>query len=695
MKLRNRKVLAGVLACVVAASAGTAAYAATEGKFCNGEKVSSTEGTDWQSWLQQWPSVATDYTKVSLAPGANQTQLNFAWYNAGTAGSPTVLFGTDKANLKAYTGTSGQVNDKLVSGYQYNHVTVTGLQENTTYYYSVKRGETSSEPQAYTTGSFSHMKMLYVGDPQIGSSQGQTQDGSKLTQAAGAANTAARNDAYGWNRTLTAAVKQNPGLNFIISAGDQVQNTGKPKEEEYAGFLNAKALQSLPVATTIGNHDSLNEDYSYHFNTPNATGNGKTTAGSDYYYSYGQALFIVLNTNNYNCAEHEDTIQKAVASNPSAKWRIVAIHQDIYGSGADHSETDGMILRTQLTPIFDKYHVDAVLQGHDHTYSRTKLLQGDGQTHGQYEMPFDTAKNDYDWDNVKDKTTGATVPFSPAKSDTAGAAANAKFKADNHCYTMQDAASGTVTNPMGTLYMTANSASGSKYYELLSTKQDYVAARNQNWLPSYSVIDLTADHFQIDTYQITDNGSVEKLDQTFTIEKNSANARCNISDNMQVSLGSNSAFTVQSDAAPSVNAGSHNATVNVIKPWNAATHTATYAVYGLRAGSDAGIYINGQKQFVAKVQARPFASDTTMDLAVKKGHSYQFTVTAPQGGSRPSFTVGNGKVLATAAQGSHKNSNGSITYTYAIRAVGTAGQQTGIYITYDNKTYCIFRGAVA
>ena len=67
--------------------------------------------------------------------------------------------------------------------------------------------------------------------------------------------------------------------------------------------------------------------------------------------------------------------------------------------------------------------------------------------------------------------------------------------------------------------MTANSASGSKYYELLSTQQDYVAARSQNWLPSYSVITLTADAFSIDTYQITDDGKAEAIDDTFTIKK--------------------------------------------------------------------------------------------------------------------------------------------------------------------------------
>ena len=77
----------------------------------------------------------------------------------------------------------------------------------------------------------------------------------------------------------------------------------------------------------------------------------------------------------------------------------------------------------------------------------------------------------------------------------------------------------TVTNPNGTLYMTANSASGSKYYELIASQQDYIAARSQNWLPSYSVIDMDSDSFSITTYQITAEGKVEAIDDTFTIQK--------------------------------------------------------------------------------------------------------------------------------------------------------------------------------
>ena len=109
--------------------------------------------------------------------------------------------------------------------------------------------------------------------------------------------------------------------------------------------------------------------------------------------------------------------------------------------------------------------------------------------------------------------------LAPEEDDTDAQAALDTFHEDNNYYTIEDVDGNTVTDPQGILYMTANSASGSKYYELLSTQQDYVAARSQNWLPSYSVITMTADSFSIDTYQITDDGKTEAIDDIFTINK--------------------------------------------------------------------------------------------------------------------------------------------------------------------------------
>ncbi|MCD7841183.1 MAG: metallophosphoesterase [Lachnospiraceae bacterium] len=363
------------------------------------------------------------------------------------------------------------------------------------------------------------MKILYVGDPQIGASKGQTQGDGELVADEGVANTAAENDGFAWNRTLEIATSENSDINFMISAGDQVNKTGSAKEEEYAAYLESDVLSGLAVATTIGNHDSLNEDYMYHFNNPNATDLGATTAGGDYYYAYGDGLFIVLNTNNYNVAEHQQAIDEAVAAYPDATWRVVTMHQDIYGTGLDHSDTDGMILRTQLTPVFDEYDIDVVLQGHDHTYSRSKLLYGDSEDHESYEFSLNEDGTDYDWDHATNVESGEQIELSPEEGDEEAEAALAEFQEDNLCYTIEDVDGDTVTDPEGILYLTANSASGSKFYELITAQQDYIEERSQNWLPSYSIITMTADSFTVETCQITDDGSVETIDEAFTIVK--------------------------------------------------------------------------------------------------------------------------------------------------------------------------------
>ena len=84
---------------------------------------------------------------------------------------------------------------------------------------------------------------------------------------------------------------------------------------------------------------------------------GATNSGSDYYFSYGDVLYIVLNSNNRNAAEHSKLMEKAIKSAPNAKWKVVAFHHDIYGSGQP--------------PLMDKCDIDFCLTGHDHSYART------------------------------------------------------------------------------------------------------------------------------------------------------------------------------------------------------------------------------------------------------------------------------------------------------------------------------------
>ena len=429
-------------------------------------------------------------TQVSLAPGADETKLNFAWYSK-TGDSAEVRFTTDKSAIESaeiIKGTSEKIedtkNNDANNNYYSNKVTVDGLSENTTYYYQVKKDDKWGDIEEYQTKSFSDFSFLYVGDPQIGASSNKD------------------NDAANWNKVLNQAVG-NHDVSFMVSAGDQINDTNGDSEDEYYGYLGADALRSLPVATTIGNHDSKNPNYSYHFNTPNNFNdafktytNGRTSAGTDYYYTYGNVLFIVLDTNNYNCATHENVIKKAISENPDAKWRVVTFHQDIYGAAKSHSDSDGMVLRTQLTPLMDEYDIDVVLQGHDHTYSRTYQLTGDGKEHTAFGEGYDSDSQE--------------------------------FQAENNCYEIKsDVVGGTVENPEGTVYFEANSATGSKYYDLFNPVQDYIAEKSQSYTPTYSVISVTDDTFSVTTYNAgnlkagegEEDGSQLAGSTTYTIKK--------------------------------------------------------------------------------------------------------------------------------------------------------------------------------
>ncbi|MGI6736104.1 MAG: metallophosphoesterase [Anaerovoracaceae bacterium] len=466
----------------------------------------SSDSTNWTKWKESWDTVKSNYEHVSLTPGRDQTELNLGWYSQ-TQETPKVRIGTNKDTLEStgreISGSQAAITGvEALSGYYSNKVTVTGLKESTEYYYQVFQNGKWQDAAAYTTGSSDSFSFFYVGDPQIGASKKQTDSENTALQENDENDYAARNDAYNWNKVLKMATRAHPEASFMISAGDQV-NTAT-NEAEYAGYLYPDALKSLPVATTIGNHDATSAQYSCHFNNPNtydttdssqeAYTKGATAAGTDYYYTYGNTLFIVLDTNNYNCETHKNVIKQATEKYPKAKWRVVTFHQDIYGSGDDHSDSDGMILRTQLTPLFQEYKIDVVLQGHDHTYSRTYQLQSDGKQHKAYSretMPKD-ARNDAEYQN------------------------------ENKCYAVKSSqASGTVTNPDGTVYLEANSGTGSKFYNLIASQQDYISERSQTWTPSYSVISVTGDTFSVTTYDGTDNSKLDKT-STYTIRKTTA-----------------------------------------------------------------------------------------------------------------------------------------------------------------------------
>lgn len=404
-----------------------------------------------------------DSSRIILTPGKTAKDLGFAWYSQ-KKGEPAVKIGKkeDLSDAQEFKGTATEINrSNQKNTYKAsNKVTVEGLfEENTTYYYSYTddvKNPNWSEVQSYTTKKTTNFQTILVGDPQIGAS------GSQGQGTADDINIAV--DTFNWNKTLEQAKITAPNASFILSAGDQIDYAGTDssdgknvRESEYAGFTYPALLRMLPLATTIGNHESKGTDYKYHYNNPNSEdGLGSTNSGSDYYFSYGNVLFISLNSNNRNTVEHRELLKKAVESNPDAKWKVVMFHHDIYGSGQPHSDTDGANLRALFAPLMDEFGIDMCLTGHDHSYARSYLM-ADG-TAIQYD------------DSV-------------------------------------------AINPEGTLYIAAGSASGSKFYKLATTKQYYIAERSNTQIPTFSTIDFSDESIVIKTYDY--NGNKYADDYTF------------------------------------------------------------------------------------------------------------------------------------------------------------------------------------
>lgn len=530
LKTRKR-LIAFALVTAMLGSGAVNTFAASNDAWTEATQTEAAKNGAWEQWCNEWENIKNDWTQMSLTPGKNQTELNFGWYSKIGDAQPKIKIGqkadlSDAQELKVTTTSA-------VEGYESNKAIAKDLNPNSTYYYSYTKNGVWTEAISYKTQNPEQFSFIYVGDPQIGSSSGNAPTGSEEEQGQ---DLATRNDSFNWSNTINSALAIRPNASFVLSAGDQIQTRDKKNKDplytgneiEYAGYLSADALKSLPVATTVGNHDALSSNYTYHFNNPNVSDLGSTYAGGDYYFSYGEALFINLNTNNLNVAEHQAFIEQAVKESPDTSWRIVTLHQDIYGSGEHSNEPEIVNLRYSLIPIFEANNIDVVLTGHDHTYSRTFLLEG-----GKLDQSTMITEDEFD----------AYFEGEVAIDD----------KYTNYLASVEDTkavnvtnASGEVVDPQGILYMTANSSTGSKYYGLVEKQQAYVAARWQENVPTFSIVDITKDRFTIDTYR-TD--TMEKIDNTFSIVKTQESKKAIATDNKANNVSTVSGTVAETAAA--------------------------------------------------------------------------------------------------------------------------------------------------
>jgi hypothetical protein len=174
---------------------------------------------------------------------------------------------------------------------------------------------------------------------------------------------------------IDTAVAANPTAPLLLHAGDVVN---KPSSiTEWRQFMTA----TYPTRTNrnwliaVGNHEQCvllkkgcrsgdAQAFRSYYSWPR---NGYAGQGETWYYTdYQGVRFIVLDTFGGDLQQQSAFLETALKTNRQ-RWTVVLEHA---GPFASRSDRDNAAVRSRLLPLFERYQVDLVLSGHDHSYNR-------------------------------------------------------------------------------------------------------------------------------------------------------------------------------------------------------------------------------------------------------------------------------------------------------------------------------------
>jgi hypothetical protein len=249
--------------------------------------------------------------------------------------------------------TPSVLNDPAVRRHR---VEATDLAPDTVYAYSLGDGSPQGWSPWYTVrtgpGRPRSFTFLYMGDPQCGLEE--------------------------WGKLLSAAYRRHPDAACLLIAGDLVDRGNERTNWDHFFVRAAGVFERLPVLPCAGNHEYLDQGprlYRAYFDLP---ANGPAGIDPDlvYAFEYGNAFIAVLDSTlglaSPAMARKQAEWLDVALGRTQRLWKLVMFHHPVYAS---HPTRESPALGEAWVPVFDKHHVDLVLQGHDHAYQRTYPLR--------------------------------------------------------------------------------------------------------------------------------------------------------------------------------------------------------------------------------------------------------------------------------------------------------------------------------
>lgn len=194
-----------------------------------------------------------------------------------------------------------------------------------------------------------------------------------------------KNDYDVFLKVFKAAVKNSGTPDFVVNMGDFVDDGNN--ETYWQWLLNSKLWAQNVAVPLSGNHEAklsptamragVENSIIRHFNLK-ALPKQSLATGAYYSYTYGDALFIVLNTNNVdvkgNLDQDEYLWALNCAKNSKSKWKILLTHKSPYSNGPHHDDLDVVNTGKQIIKLAYDANIDLVVGGHDHVYVKTPVM---------------------------------------------------------------------------------------------------------------------------------------------------------------------------------------------------------------------------------------------------------------------------------------------------------------------------------
>ncbi|WP_224994430.1 metallophosphoesterase family protein [Cesiribacter sp. SM1] len=310
-----------------------------------------------------------DQLEASLAA---PVLLRQPYLQTALADSISILWRTNKgkncevsykpAGAKEWQKASGVITKKRVGGVE-NLVTIKGLKAGTVYQYNIFTDGVEMVPETEllfrapkkATESFTFFSVGDIGEPV--DNEGKP---DKLAEQISLLNTV-------------------PDFGLLL--GDIVYPKGESEgyDQHFFNYFG-QVFSRVPTFAIPGNHEWMvdpEQNFIQEWKLP----------GNEHYYSFdwGNTHFIALDSKEGDFYEYEKQKAWLVRDLKKAKakgyqWQVVMVHHN--GKSCTYKKDTKRLI--ELYPIFDKYGIDLVLNGHAHTYERLNPMNGRGEALPQW-----------------------------------------------------------------------------------------------------------------------------------------------------------------------------------------------------------------------------------------------------------------------------------------------------------------------